>query len=269
VNGRLRRPGLLLAVLLVAASATSCAGSPSGTELQTVASAIRELEDRGAEFQLSEVLTQTGGDIPKGKQTYVRFTAGGAERDDNAYLVLKLSNARKQSIGGYDLVINDSDLYVRPHGSTRIWYTGPASVANHFYPGIRLNLLRETVLLAAAHSSKGPSWSNGAFVRQYTITPGADQLQQLQSTVIGPQNEAKYLKSASGSIDFFTGLNGNHLERVSIHVAGTDPDTTLRQEFRATVTFSKLGKVGAIGVPSKSLAVAPSNLFAVGQPTGG
>ncbi len=257
-------------MLLISTFATgACGGVSGGSDLQTVANAIRELETRGAEFQLSEVLTQTGGDIPKGKQAYIKFKASGAERDDNAYLVLKLSNNRNQPIGAYDLVINDSDLYVRPHGSTRVWYTGPAAVANHFYPGIRLNLLRETVLLAAGQSSKGPSFANGSFSRQYTITPGADQLEQLQSTVIGPQNEAKFLKSASGTIDFYVGLNGNHLERVAIHVVGTDPETTLRQEFRSTLTFSRVGKVGPIGIPDKSLQVAPSNLFAIGQPTTG
>lgn len=215
---------------------------------------------------MNEVLTQTGGDIPQGKEAYVRFQAGGAERDDNAYLVLKLTNASNQGIGGYDLVINDSDLYVRPHGTKRIWFTGPASVANHFYPGVRLNLLRETVLLAAKSSSKGPSYTNGSFIRQYTITPGADQLEQLQSTVTGSQNEARFLRSASGTIDFFVGLNGNHLERVALHIIGTDPDTKLRQEFRSTVTFSRLGKVGPIGVPDKSLPVPAANLFSTAQP---
>ncbi|MDQ6692388.1 MAG: hypothetical protein M3Z13_06445 [Candidatus Dormibacteraeota bacterium] len=260
---------MALVAILGGATVLAGCGAQSASDVQTVATAIRELETKGAQFQMSEVLTQTGGDIPKGKQAYIKFAAGGAERDDNAYLVLKLSNARNQPLGGYDLVINDSDLYVRPHGSTRIWYSGPAAVANHFYPGVRLNLLRDTVLLAAKQSSKGPSYSNGSFVRQYTIVPGADQLEQLQSTVVAPGNEGKYLKSASGSIDFFIGLNGNHLERVNIHLVGTDPDTSLRQEFRSSLVFSKLGKVPPVAIPTKALPVPASNLFSTAQPSTG
>ena len=101
------------------------------------------------------------------------------------------------------------------------------------------------------------------------MTPGADQLQQLQSTIIGPENEGKFLKSASGTIDFFIGLNGNHLERVNIHVVGTDPETTLKQEFRSTLTFSKLGKVPPVDIPDKALPVPASNLFSTAQPSTG
>jgi hypothetical protein len=238
----------------------SCGSSAGDSDLQVAAGAIREVESKGAAFTFSETLTQTGGDIPKGKMAQIKFTASGLERDDNAALVLRLSNSNGQAAGAYDLVISDSDLYVRPHGSTREWFAGPASVANHFYPGVRLNLLRETVLLAT-NVSKTTNYSNGSFSDQYTITPGSDQLEQLQSTVVGAAQEAKFLKSATGAITVYLSTGGHHLQRVDLKVSGTDPQTSLKQVFTSSLTFSKLGKVATPKVPAAAIAVQPSDLF--------
>jgi hypothetical protein len=238
----------------------SCGASGGDSDLRTVADAIREVETKGAAFTFSETLTQTGGDIPKGKMAQIKFSATGQERDDNAILVLRLSNSSGQEAGAYDLMISDSDLYVRPHGSTRQWFEGSASVANHFYPGVRLNLLRETVLLAT-NASKSTSYNNGSFSDQYTITPGSDQLEQLQSTVVGAAQEAKFLKSATGAITVYLSTSGHHLQRVDFKVSGTDPQTSLKQVFTSTLSFSKLGKVAMPKVPAAAIAVQPSDLF--------
>jgi hypothetical protein len=252
-----RSPALAAAALLLL---TACGAGGGESDLQVVASAIREVESKGAGFTFSETLTQTGGDIPKGKMAQVKFNASGQEQDDTVNLVLKLSNSGGQAGGAYDLVIADSDLYVRPHGSTRAWFQGPASVANHFYPGVRLNLLRETVLLATK-VSKTTSYSNGGFSDQYTVTPGSDQLEQLQSTVVGAAQEAKFLKSATGSITFFVSTSGHRLQRVDLNVSGTDPQSSLKQVFTSSLTFSKVGKVPAPKVPAAAIAVQAQDLF--------
>ena len=53
--------GLLLLV--------ACGSSGGDSDLQAVAGAIREVETKGAGFTFTETLSQTGGDIPKGKTT--------------------------------------------------------------------------------------------------------------------------------------------------------------------------------------------------------
>jgi len=244
--------GLLLLV--------ACGSSGGDSDLQAVAGAIREVETKGAGFTFTETLSQTGGDIPKGKMAQIKFTASGQERDDNAVLVLQLANSGGQAAGAYDVMISDSDLYVRPHGTTRAWFQGPASVANHFYPGVRLNLLRETVLLATK-VSKTTSYSSGSFSDQYTVTPGSDQLEQLQSTVVGAAEETKFLKSATSSITLYLSTSGHHLQRVDLKVSGTDPQTSLKQVFTSSLTFNKVGKVATPKVPAAAIAVQPADLF--------
>src|SRR5207302_10383808 len=140
------------------------------------------------------------------------------------------------------------------------WFQGAAAVANHFYPGVRLNLLRETVLLATK-VSKSTSFSGGAFSDQYAITPGRDQLEQLQSTIVGAAQEAKFLKSARGTITVYLSTSGHHLQKVAFSVSGTDPDTSLKQVFTSSLTFNKLGKVATPKVPAGAVAVQPSDLF--------
>lgn len=252
-----RLVGLTLAgvVALVA-----CGASGGDSDLQTVAGAIREVESRGASFKMAETLTETGGDIPKGKMAQIKFNANGQTRDDHVVLVLQLANGGGQSGGAYDVVINDSDLYVRPHGSTRAFFLGAAAAANNFYPGVRLNLLRETALLATK-VDKSTTYSNGSFSDQYAVTPGSDQLQQLQSSVQPAEKEAKFLKSASGTITFYLGTSGHHLQRVDFKFASSDPDTGLKTAFSSSLTFANLGKVPTPKVPGGAIAVQPSDLF--------
>jgi len=165
----------LLITLLLSAG---CGSSAGGADLATVAGAIREVEQKGAAFTYTDTLLDSGASIPKGMVNRIRLSAAGQERDDNVSFVLsQLDNAGK-AVGGYDLVINDVYLFVRPHGTTRDWFLGSASLFNQFYPGVRLNLLRETVLLAKK-SGRSTTFSSGAFYNLYTITPAPDQLEQL------------------------------------------------------------------------------------------
>lgn len=238
----------------------ACGATGGDSDLQTVAGAVREVESKGASFQMTETLTETGGDIPKGKMAQIKFTANGQTRDDRVVLILQLANGRGQSGGAYDVVINDSDLYVRPHASSRAFFLGAAAVANTFYPGVRLNLLRESALLATK-VSKSTSYSNGSFSDQFAVTPSNDQLEQLQSSVVAADKEAKFLKSASGTITFYLGTSGHHLQRVGFNFTGTDPDTGLKSAFTSSLTFTHLGKVPTPKVPAGAIAVQPSDLF--------
>ena len=166
--------GLVLATVLGVAG---CGGG-GGSDLSAVAAAVREVEQRGAAFSYTDTLLDSGGSIPKGMVSRVRLSGKGMERDDNAALTLNQVDNAGKIVGGYDLVINDVYLFVRPHGSTREWFLGSAALFNQFYPGVRLNLLRETILLATK-SSKGANFTGGGFTNQVTITAAPDQVEQL------------------------------------------------------------------------------------------
>jgi hypothetical protein len=256
--------GLLVGSLLVIGGC----GSGSGADLAAVAGAIREVEQKGAAFTYTDTLLDSGGTVPKGVTNRIRLSAAGQERDDNANLVLlQLDNAGK-AVGGYDIVINDVYLFVRPHGMTRDWFLGSAALFNQFYPGVRLNLLRETILLSA-RNSKSTTYTNGAFFNQYTITPAPDQLEQLMSIALTPDKEPKFLKSASATITAYLTTGGNHLQRIDIHVVGTEPDTLRKRVYDSSMTFSRVGKAGNPSIPATAIPVQPADMFSTAAaPTG-
>jgi hypothetical protein len=253
--------GLLGLLLGTALAATGCGGG-GGADLTPVAAAIREVEQKGAAFSYTDTLVESGGDIPKGMVNRIRLSATGTERDDNAGLTLEqLDNAGKP-VGGYDLVINDVYLFVRPHRTTREWFLGSAALFNQFYPGVRLNLLRETILLAGK-SSKGTTFSSGAFYNQFTITPALDQVEQLMSVTVAPDMEVAFRKSASATITAYLTSSG-HLQRIDLHLAGTDPTSSLKRVFDSSMTFSRVGHAADPSVPTTAIPVQPQDMFSTG-----
>ena len=213
-----------------------------------MAAAIQTLDRQGADFTITVTETATGGDIPKGKFAHAVYHARGQERDDNASLVLGATDpATGRNVDAFDLVMSDSDLYVRPHGSTRDWFLGWTYVAEEFIPGVRLNLLRESVLLAT-RVSKTTSFSNGGFLNRYTITPAHDQLVQLM------------VNSGSGTLVANLGA-GNRLQGIEGHFTGTDPANSRHVVITSTLTFSNVGRVADPLVPRSSVPVQPADLF--------
>jgi hypothetical protein len=256
-----RLGGLLLATALAAAGCGG-GGGASGADLGTVASAIREIEQKGAAFSYTDTLLDSGGSIPKGVVNRIRLSAVGQERDDNVSLVLSQLDGAGKAVGAYDLVINDIYLFVRPHGTTRDWFLGSAALFNQFYPGVRMNLLRETVLLAGK-SSKGTSFSGGTFLNQYTITAAPNQLEQLMSTTVTPDKRAGFLKSASATITAYLTTSG-HLQKLDLHVTGIEPGSSLKRVFDSSMTFSKVGKITDPSIPATAVPVQPVDMFSTG-----
>jgi hypothetical protein len=247
--------GLLLTTLVVAAGC----GAGGAADLNTLAGAIREVEQKGAAISYTDTLLDSGGNIPKGMVNRIRLSAVGQERDDNVSVVLSQLNTAGKAVGGYDLVINDVYLFVRPHGTTREWFLGSAALFNQFYPGVRLNLLRETVLLAKK-SSKGTTFTSGAFYNQYIVTPAPDQVEQLLSVSVPPEKEAGFLKSARATITGYVTTSG-HLQRIDLHVEGTDPVSTLKRVFDSSMTFSRVGKATDPSIPATAIPVQPVDMF--------
>lgn len=253
----------LLGLLLGSTMLLGGCGAGGGSDLATVAGSIREVEQKGAAFTYTDTLLDSGASVPKGTVNRIRLAAVGQERDDNVALVLSQLDNAGRPVGGYDMVINDVYLFVRPHGSTRDWFLGSAAYFNQFYPGVRLNLLQETVLLAKG-VGKSTSYTNGAFYSQYTITPASDQLEQLMSMVLTPDKEAKFLKSASATITAYLSTTGNHLHRIDLHVVGTDPNTALKRVFDSSLRFSRVGQAVAPTIPATAVPVQPVDMFSTG-----
>ena len=225
-----------------------CAGGADGSDLGTVAASIQTVDRQGANFTITVTEIATGGDIPKGKYAHAVYRARGQERDDIATLVLGAADPTTgRNVDAFDLVMSDSDLYVRPHGSTREWFLGWTYVAEEFIPGVRLNLLRESVLLAS-RVSKTTSFSNGGFQNRYTITPAHDQLVQLM------------VNSGSGTLVASLGA-GNRLQRVDGHFTGIDPANHRHVVISSTLIFSNVGRAAELHVPRSGIPVQPADLF--------
>jgi hypothetical protein len=252
----------LLGVLLATALVVAGCGSGSTANLTSVAAAVREVEQKGAAFSYTDTLLDSGATIPRGMVNRIRLSATGTERDDNAALTLNQLDNAGRSVGGYDLVINDVYLFVRPHGTNRAWFLGSAALFNQFYPGIRLNLLRETILLATK-SSKGATFSNGGFSNQLIITAAPDQVEQLIGMTVTPDKEAAFRKSASGTITAYLSTSG-HLQRIDLHVVGTDPTSSLKRVFDSSMTFSRVGRAADPRIPATAIPVQPTDMFSTG-----
>jgi hypothetical protein len=211
------------------------------------------VEDQGADFQLTLTETETGGDIPKGRLAQQVYTSGGELRDDNANLVLGTKDpATGRTTADFDMVVNDSRIYVRPHGTTRAWYTSFTFAAEEFIPGVRLNLVRESVLLAVK-VNKSTSFSGGAFYNQYVVTPAGEQLRQLMGF------------SSTGTITA-TLTTGGHLQKLAGHFAGDDSASKRHLVVDSTLTVSNLGKALAPKIPTGAIAVQPADLFSASAP---
>lgn len=191
----------------------------------------------------------TGGDVPKGKYAQQVYASSGAVQDDNASLVLGTKDpGTGRSTQDFDLVMADSNVFVRPHGSSRDWFTSWTFIAEEFIPGVRLNLVRETVLLAP-RISKSTTFSGGAFQNRYTVSPAADQLRQLMSF------------STSGTLTFSLASGSNRLTGINGHFVGTDTSNHRHVVVDSVLTFSNFGRPRPVQVPPGGVSVQPADLF--------
>ena len=246
------RPAALAALCATVLLASAC-GTGGSSDLGTVASAIRTVEDRGASFTLTLTEIETGGDIPKGKMGETVYASTGTLGGDDAALVLGTRDPNTgRTTPDFDLVVADSDVFVRPHGSAREWYTTYTFAAEEFIPGVRLNLVRETVELATK-VTKTTSFSGGAFLNQYQVTPPTEQLHQLMSF------------ATAGTITASIAATSGHLQSLAFHFSGDDSASKRHLVVDATLSLSGLGKAAAPRVPAGAVAVQPADLFSTSQ----
>jgi hypothetical protein len=223
------------------------------------------LQSKGASFTYTSSFQLTGGQVPSGQTERTTISGSGSIRGDRAGLLLTLTGAKKQS---FDVVIDDADVYVKPHGMQRPYFYDPAVVAEPFIEGIRLNLLRDIVLLAAAEPSAGSlRFKDGGLQHAYTIRPGRDQLEQLLSTVgfQSSADEAQFVKSSSASITLYTGYSDGRLDRVEMSLTAPFDNRGTKLTLAPAVVFKNFGHGGQVTVPADWVAVQPQDLFSTAQ----
>jgi hypothetical protein len=223
-----------------------------------LAAALQALDSQGTGFTMDESLVLTGGDVPSGQALSVHATSSdGVARDGNARLSYHIQSGRTGV--DYDMFLAATQLYAKRHG-TEQWLATPLSATTSFFPALRLELVRETVLLAASVSGSSLTHISAGFARKYVVKPAADQLEQLQAIVVQGHSEAAFLKSAAGEVDLFFGLTGDRLQRVEVHVTGVDPSGGTRQRVDNWMDL-RPARVAPMQPPAAATQVAPESIF--------
>ncbi len=249
--------GLLGMVLLAA-----CGGTRTQVDQQKdgtmLAGALRSADLDGAGFKLDQQLLLTGGDIPSGQAFQLHATASsGALKDGAARFAYRIQQG--QQANDYDMLVAGGRLYVRKRGASG-WKAIPVSSATTLFPALRLDVIRETVLLATSVSSAGLSHVGAGFVRKYAVRPASDQLEQLMSVSVQGTAEKQFLKSASGELDVYLTVPDGKLGRVEVRLTGVDPSNGEKQEVLSSLDV-RSARVGAIQAPVDAQLVAPSDLL--------
>jgi hypothetical protein len=249
--------GLLGLVVLAACGATRTPADQQkdGTML---AGALRSAELDGMSFKLDQQLLITGGDIPRGQAIQLHGTAGsGVLRGDAAQFGYHIQQGPQAN--DYDMRVVDGRLYVRKHGASG-WKATPVGNTTTLFPALRLDVVRETVLLASTVSTGTLGRIDAGFARKYAVRPSADQVEQLMSISVDGAAEQQFLKSASAEVDVYLTVPDNKLGRVEVHVSGTDPSNGEQQQIQCSLDLHS-AKVAAVQAPADAQLVAPSDLL--------
>ena len=258
-NTGLRRLAGLIAVLLLAAA---CGRSQADQQHDGafLASALRTAWSSGAGFTLDQQLQLTGGDIGSGQSFQLHGTvSSGLLRGSTARFAYRLDQAQQPT--AYDMLVAGGLLYVRKQGATA-WKATSLPGATTLFPALRLDLIRETVLLAGSVSaaSYGPFDTGSPVGQRYVVRPAPDQLEELQSVAVEGAAAQQFLRTATGEVDLYLTFPGNSLGRIDVHLAGVDPSNGERQDIRSTLRL-RSAKVGAIEAPADAQVVATGDIL--------
>jgi len=254
---------LLTAALVGLVMLAGCGGTRSQSDQdkdgRLVADALRSAYSAGSGFKMDQQLVILGGDIPSGQAFQVHATVdNGILKNDTARFGYRIQQGR-QTVMYYDMLIAQQQLYVKARNATT-WKTTALLSTTTLYPTLRLDLVRETVLLARSISSGSITHIDAGFARKYTVQPAPDQLEQLESIPVQGTAEDTFLKTARAQIDVYLILPGNKLGRIELQMTGTDPATGEKQEVTSTLDF-RPARVPAIQAPSDAQQVSPADIL--------
>jgi hypothetical protein len=245
------------AVLLLGACGFQRSDSDRARDTGLIAGAIRAADDAGQNFTMDENLLVHGGDIPSGQASQFKGSATGAVRAGRARWTYKIQ--RQQGSISFEMLLGRGQIYVRPAGA-QAWRTTPARDLGPLYPAIRLDLLRETVLLAKDVSGWSLTHVSQGFAHKYVVKPASDQLVQMENVPIPAGTEQTFLKNAKVEIDVFLSAPGDRLLQIEVHMTGTDPDSREIQQVDCLARFNG-GKVGSIGLPVAAQPVQAAEIL--------
>jgi hypothetical protein len=246
---------LLLALVLVAACASDRAQADQDRDAAIVAGALRTAALDGSGFALDHQLQLSAGGQ---SARFHGVVTSGVLKGSSAQFGYRLDQAQ-QGGARYDMLVAAGLLYVRRQGGTS-WKATPLSGATMLFPALRLDLLRETVLLAASISAGSLGHIDSGFVRRYAVRPAPDQLEELQSVTLDQSAAQAFLGTASGEVDVFMTVPGDRLARVEVHLSGLDPSTGQRQDIASTLTL-RAARAGAIQAPADAQQVAAGDVL--------
>jgi hypothetical protein len=248
----------LVGIVVLTACGTGRTQADQDKDGRMLASAVRAADSAGQSFKLDHQLLLTGGDIPSGQAFQLHATAsGGLLKGGAAHFGYRIQQARQG--GSYDMLLSDGQLYVKRQG-TSTWKTTAEASATTLFPPLRLELIRETVLLAASVSSGAVAKIDSGFARKYVIRPAADQVEQLESIPVQGAAEDQFLKTASAELDLYLTVPGGNLGRIEAHLTGVDPSNGEKQDIQSTLDL-RSANVGAIRAPAGAQQVAPADLL--------
>jgi len=250
--------GLLVALVLVTGCGTSKrTQADMERDAQAVAAALQAADTAGVGMRLTENWVITGGQVPKGQQSTVGISANGDVKAGRVKMTLTFTTGHSKP--AYDAVVGDGYLYVKPQKSDG-WMRTPQPAATPLYPAALLRLLRESVLLARRVDGYSVVQQGGGFAHRYAVFPAADQLEQLEAISLSGGDESAFLKTASAEIDVFLSTSGNRLQRVEVHLGGTDPSSGEKNKIDSSADY-RSARVAEITLPGRAQDVQPSQIF--------
>ncbi len=250
--------GALLGVLLVV---SGCGGPRSQTDQdkdgKLLADAIRAAYRDGSTFKLDQQSLVTGGDL-SGQARYLHGTVdSGVLKDDTARFIYRLQLQSGTAL--YDMVIAQDQLYVKVRSASS-WKSTKLPLTTALYPALRLDLLRQTVLLSHSISTGSLTHIDAGFAHKYTVKPAPDQLEELESISVQGTTEDQFLKTATAQMDVYLMLPGNKLGHIDLQMTGTDPYNDEKRQILCTLDV-KPAKVAAIQAPSDAQQVTPDQIL--------
>ena len=254
-----------LALAVAALTVLAACGGPSGRSQadqdrdgKLIASAIRAADTQGAGFDLNEVLVLSGGSIPSGQELRIHAKSEKGQLKGGA---AQFTYRIQQGSGGHDysMVLASGQLFVKASGASG-WRATPVAATTSLFPALRLDLVRETVLLASSVSSSSLTHVQAGFAHKYVVRPAPDQLEQLQAIPVQGRGEATFLKTARAEVDVFLSLPGDRLDRIEVHLTGTDPSEGTKQKVDSSLDLRQ-AKVGAIRPPAQAVTVSPAEIL--------
>lgn len=256
------RRSLLLVLVLVALAACGPGRSRTQADMdrdgRSIAGAIHAADLKGTGFSLQQTFILTGGDIPGGREIRLQASANdGVMKDGSARFTYRTQQGDQQT--NYDVIAHDQRLYVKRRDGAG-WKTTPISSTTSLFPALRLELVREVVLLARSISPATLSRVDAGIARKYVVRPAADQLEQLHAISEQGPAQQEFLRTATAEVAVFLLIPGNELGRVEVRLSGVDPTDGTKQRIENGLDL-RSARVGAIRPPESAQQVDPSELL--------